>query len=304
MSIIHKEKEILGHAAAVYTVDFFQGKIYTGSGDKYVTRWDIQSGAQDQFAIKLENSVYKIKIISSKEQLIIGTSTGDFHVVDLVAKREIHFFKQHKSAIFEIAVLESKKLVFISDAEGNVSVWDLDIWKLVIYLPFDCGKIRSVVFSKDNEKAYLACQDGKIRVLSTTTFNLIDSFDAHLMGCNVLLFHPVKEHVLFSAGKDGYLRCWDLLNQKQVIAIPSHNFGIYGLHLLNNNSNLISISRDKSIKIWDINTLNPLGKIERKQGGHSHAVNSIIGVDDFHFVTVGDDKRILFWSLVSQLSLN
>ena len=301
---IQKLKEIIGHAAAVYSVDFFQDKIYTGSGDKFVTRWDIHSGDQDQFAIKAESSVYKIKILSSKEQLIIGTSTGDFHVIDLVAKKEIHFFKQHKSAIFEIAVLESKKLVFISDAEGNVSVWNTETWELIIYLPFDCGKIRSIIFSKDNTKAYLACQDGMIRVLSTSTFNLIDSFNAHSMGCNALVFHPFKENVLFSAGKDGYLRCWDLSRQKQVIAIPAHNFGIYGLHLLNNNSNLITISRDKSIKNWDITTLSPISKIERKQGGHSHAVNGIVGVDDSSFVTVGDDKRILFWSLVSQLSLN
>ncbi|MBP6459135.1 MAG: hypothetical protein KA264_03465 [Crocinitomicaceae bacterium] len=301
---IQKLREITGHAAAVYSVDFFNHNIYTGSGDKFVTRWDIHSGNQDQFAIKAESSVYKIKVIPFKNQLIIGTSTGDFHVIDLMDKKEIHFFKQHKLAIFEIAFLESKKLVFISDAEGNVSVWSLENWKLIIYLPFDCGKIRSIIFSKDNEKAYLACQDGKIRIVSTSTFNLIDSFEAHSMGCNVLVFHPLKGHVLFSAGKDGFLRCWDLLNQKQVIAIPAHNFGIYGLHLLNNNSNLISISRDKSIKNWDINTLNPVCKIERKQGGHSHAVNGIVGVDDSTFVTVGDDKRILFWSLLSQLSLN
>jgi WD40 repeat protein len=104
---------------------------------------------------------------------------------------------------------------------------------------------------------------------------------------------------LISAGKDGYLRFWDrAANYLKKLEIPAHNFGIYQIDFFNDDKNFISISRDKSIKLWDCDNWKVLQKIERKHGGHSHAVNAFWKKSESEFITVSDDKRINNWELI------
>ena len=56
--------EISGHAGAVYTGAVDQNFLYSGSADRYVTRWNIETGEQDKFAIKMDQSVYALEFIS------------------------------------------------------------------------------------------------------------------------------------------------------------------------------------------------------------------------------------------------
>lgn len=292
---LNKRIELTGHAAAIYAVCSDENKIYTASGDKFVARWNLETASQDKFAIKTESSNYTVSFLSNLNQLIIGTSSGAFHVIDVELKKEVHFIIQHSSAIFSLKENKKKNHVYITDADGNLSIWDTNTWDLLIFLPLLVGKIRSILVSDDGEELYLACQDGKVRVFDTDYFNEKQAFVAHKDGVNCLAFFPLKKNVLISGGKDGYLRVWTLKKYKKVLEIPAHNFGIYRILFFNNGRHFCTISRDKSIKIWDAETCVVLQKIERKHGGHSHAVNDICKINENSLCSVGDDKRIIVW---------
>ena len=120
---LQKQKEITGHAGAVYCCASKGNYIYTGSADKYVTRWKIDEGIQDKFAIKFEYSVYCIEI--HEQLLFVGLSDGALHVFDLEKKVELKYFTQHKEGIFSITVNLIKNQLYVGDADGNLSIWDL-----------------------------------------------------------------------------------------------------------------------------------------------------------------------------------
>lgn len=284
-----KKLEFLGHSAAIYSIDGISDFFYTCSGDKFVAKWNSILGTQEKFSVKLNETAYKIRLINKGRHLVVGTSSGAVHIIDLDFKQEIKHFIQHKSAIFEIQ--EDEKYFFTSDADGNFAVWDKLSFELKLFLPLDCGKIRSI-YCYENI-IYLACQNGEIKLFDKQNFNEVHSFLAHSSGTNSLL---IDENLLISAGKDGYLRFWDkAINFNLIKAIPAHNFGIYKIDFLNNGENLVSVSRDKSIKVWDTKRYKVIQKIERKHGGHSHAINSFWKKSENEFITVGDDKRIILW---------
>jgi WD40 repeat protein len=52
-------------------------------------------------------------------------------------------------------------------------------------------------------------------------------------------------------------------------------------------------SRDKSIKLWDAVTLDPVDKLDARNGGHSHAVNKLFWQDSGHLISCSDDRKIL-----------
>ncbi len=287
-----KKFEIKEHLGAIYSLAKDNRFIYSSSSDKFVTRWDPNSGEQDNFSIKCDSSIYKIHHSQNQHVLVIGTSAGDIHVVDTKLKEEVKFIRYHKVAIFDIQLDEIKNLMYVGDADGNLSVWDTISWKLLLNLPFDCGKIRSILILNDLNRVLIGSQDGKIRVIESDFFNLIHVFNSHKNGCFSLIHTELKKNVLFSSGKDGYIRAWDLKNFKQLIAIPAHNESIYKLKIYKNY--LVSTSRDKTCKIWDIKTLDFVLKLDRKLGGHTHSVNDILIIEPC-IITASDDKRIICW---------
>ncbi|MFN5417338.1 MAG: WD40 repeat domain-containing protein [Flavobacteriia bacterium] len=297
---LKKRLEIKGHSGAIYSVDGYDDFVFTGSGDCFAAKWNLITGVQERFAIKAEKSIYKVKLLNSHKHFVIGTSSGAMHVIDLESKTEIKHFTQHKSAIFEITENQIKKQVYTSDADGNLAIWNSESWDLLLFLPLLTGKIRSVFVSPDGEKIYLACQNGDLKIFETTHFNEITSFSAHKLACNCICISPQND-LIFSGGKDGFLRIWDNQTFELKIEIPAHNFGIYDIQFLDDGKLFITASRDKSIKLWDSKSLKVIQKIERKDGGHSHAVNALYKKSELEFISVGDDKRIIYWELESSL---
>jgi WD40 repeat protein len=295
--MVSKIREIVGHVASIYCIDGVNNLVYTGSGDHFVARWNIDTGTQDAFSIKAEQAVYCLKLIANNSILAFGTNAGSLHVIDIENKKEIRHFVQHKTALFSIQENVHKNQVYSADTDGNLAVWKTDTWDLLLLLPLNCGKIRSIIVSSTGDHVYLACQDGNIRIFETGGFNEVANFYAHKDGVNSLAVFPTNSKFLISGGKDGYLRVWDLNDFSVQMEIPAHNYAVYQIIFINDGKTFVTSSRDKSIKIWNAKDCSFIQKIERKHYGHSHAVNDLWKKDEKHFVSVGDDKRIILWEL-------
>jgi len=293
-SLFKKSKDINGHSAAVYSIAYDGIYIYSASGDRYVTRWNIQSGIQDKFAIQFKNTPFCISLFSKNSHLAVGLENGDLHFFNLTERKEVKFFKYHKTGIFSILENPLKNQLYTTDAEGDLAVWNASSFELELFLPFACGKIRRLTLSHNKEKLILACNDGKIRILETEFFNLLHSFEAHSDAVTSFAFYPDDDTKCISGGKDAYLRAWNLNDYSCFNAIPIHNFSIYDLVFFSNDE-FISCSRDKTIKIWNSKSFELIQRIEHKNGAHIHSVNQVLKIGDTSFASCSDDKRILLF---------
>ena len=291
--LFSKKMVLSGHSGSIYYLNFDGNFLYSASSDKYVTRWDLVLGTQDKFAIKFSNSPYSICLFDSNSKLAVGLDNGNLHFFDLNDRKELKFYTQHKSGVFSILENSAKKHLYSTDADGNLAIWNTENYDLQLFLPFDCGKIRRMCLDETGSKLFLACQDGYIRILETEYFNQIGEFYAHENGVTSLAFHTESKQ-LITGGKDAILRIWNLETMQQIKAIPAHNFVIYDIQFLNS-AEFITVSRDKSIKIWSVNNLGVTQKIEFKNGGHIHSVNKIQQLNATTFATCSDDKRIMIW---------
>ncbi len=291
--LFSKKLVLSGHSGAIYALAFDDEFIYSASADKYVTRWDLVLGTQDKFAIKFSNSPYSICLFDSHSKLAVGLDNGNLHFFDLKNRKELKFYIQHKTGIFSILENSAKKHLYSTDADGNLAIWNTENYDLQLFLPFDCGKIRRMCLDETGSKLFLACQDGYVRILETEYFNQIGEFYAHENGVTSLAF-ITENNQLITGGKDAILRIWNLETMQQIKAIPAHNFVIYDIQFINSDE-FITVSRDKSIKIWSVNNLGVTQKIEFKNGGHIHSVNKIQQLNATTFATCSDDKRIIIW---------
>jgi WD40 repeat protein len=293
--IFRKCKELSGHSAGVYSLAFDQSYIYSGSADKFVARWDLERGVQDNFAIRFESPVYSICLISNNEKLVVGLANGDLHVFDLNERKEIKFYQQHKTALFAISSNPAKGHFYVADADGNLSVWDETTLDLLLYLPLDCGKIRRSAVSTSGRFMAVACQDGNFRVFDSENYNEIATVNAHKGGTTSLLFDPSDESALFTGGKDAWMRSWNWEIGSLLKEIPAHNYVIYDIISLDEGQTLVTASRDKTIKVWNKDHLSFIQRLDLKAGGHRHSVNCLIKMDERSFASGSDDKRMILF---------
>jgi len=297
--MFQKQKDITGHSGAVYCCLVVNDFAYSGGADHFVTRWNIETGEQDKFAIKFEFSVYALDVIN-ENILVVGLSSGGLHFFDLKERKEIKFFTQHKKAVFSIKSNPLKNQLYVTDAEGNLSVWNTNDYSLMIYLPFDCGKIRKMDISSKGDFIALACQDGMIRILDSEYFNELKTIHAHKDGTTSILFHPLNSDVLFSGGKDALIKVWKWNTEELVETIIAHNYAVYDLISLDEGQLFASASRDKAIKIWNSIDFKFVQKLELKSGGHRHSVNNLSQINEFEFVSCSDDGSLKIWKMLNE----
>ena len=130
------------------------------------------------------------------------------------------------------------------------------------------------------------------------TLEIIHEFLAHDK-VNIARSHPTKK-VLITGGKDAMLKVWNTdVNYQHLLTIPAHNWALYSIIFSSDNQYMITASRDKTIKIWDANTLDLLERIDYKSHkAHTHSINCLYwpqGKD--YFISGGDDKKIMAWKI-------
>ncbi len=277
-----------GHAGPIYASSWDGDFLYSSSGDKYVTRWDLEKGLQDSsFTVKLEHAAYALK--AGNQFCFIGCTDGTLLGIDTQTKKiawEHNFFG---NAWFSLLIDPVRGWLIAGDSEGNILVLELQTGKRILHLPLAAGKIRAINVSAD--LCFVSTQLIGVLVFSCENWNEIASWEPHELGSNVLFVDLPKKEII-TGGRDAHIVISNS-NYEVVKRIPAHYQTIYGLIQIGNQ--FITASLDKTIKIWNADFSKVEQRIEFKQGGHNRSVNGIVFIDELTFVSYGDDKKIIIW---------
>ncbi|MBV6405109.1 MAG: hypothetical protein GFGODING_01875 [Flavobacteriales bacterium] len=292
-------RHLEGHRGPVYALGSWQGGVLSGSGDGTVALWDLDTGAAVALA-RVDQAVFALAVTTPGDALLIGTEGGGLHVIDLVRRCETQHLSSHRRGIFRIVALADDR-VACAGGDGTLSVWrsrsdpqgpKLDLLR---QLPLAEGKLRDVAASTDGRFVAVASGDGPVHVLDGRDLNEHLTLAGHEGGSTSLAWHPTKP-VLLSGGKDGHLRAWHAADGRPLLAQAAHRGGIYALAFHPGGRTLASASRDKTAKLWTADGLEPMARLDRTAGGHTHSVNALCWMDG-RLITAGDDRRVIAWAV-------
>lgn len=284
--LFKKKLEIREHGSPIYSVDGSENFVYTTSGDKFVLKWNLDTGQQERFSIKLDNTSYCLAFDSNN--LYIGTKKGELYVIDTLSKKLIYQRKICESAIHSFLIMPT--LILVGNEVGELVFLSSEDFSEIKKHIYSCGKIRGII-QLDSKRIAFASRDGYIRILLGEQHELEHQFHAHEKGANKLL---VIGNFLYSTGKDGCLKKWNWQEEIVLQTWPIHRGTIYDLKRIGNY--IVTASRDKTIKIWRIDPdLQLAQKIMVVNGGHSYSVNGLYVKNENLFCSVGDDRRLIVW---------
>lgn len=286
--MIKKHLVLKGHSAPIYTVTSDENYIYSSSGDKIVTRWDIISGKQDSFVVRLEEVAYAISRVNNL--LIIGTVKGAIYAIDTLTKKIIWERNLLGFSIFSIETNFSLNQIYVGDEKGNLIVFDTSGNKLIT-LPLNLDKIR--VLKSVANQLYVGSNSGRLVVFDEITFNQLYEYNFD-SGISSIYLAEVDSYCHI-ATKNAHLEVLNVKNGQILSKLPLHKQTIYGVELFG--SIVVTVSMDKTMKFWHKESFRPLKRIEFKDGGHARSINGIQKLNEKEFVTFSDDKTLILWQL-------
>lgn len=284
-----------GHKAAVYilTEGTSDDHFISGSSDGVIAEWNLETGEQDGLVVQTGGIIYAVRIVN--DTLWIGTFKGIIHIIDLKTKKEIKSIIAHNASVFDIQFLPEHNLVLSSGGEGVINVWNPNTFEHIERVQLSEQKLRKIFVTKD--AVWISDQAGFSHVLSLPSLNVLSSFPSHQLSTNVHWVSPDLKMKL-SGGRDAKLNQWNE-NNELIQSIPAHHFAVYDLTLLGNQGYIASASRDKSIKVWDLSSLEFKLKIHQETGvGHTASVNTLVYNKKHNLLISGsDDRTIAAWRI-------
>ena len=277
-----------GHHGAIYDIAWSRShqSWITAGGDGIVAQWNVENSENGKAILQHSSAFYCA--IEWERHVVAGNTSGELFFVN---QDDHQVSKNHDASVFSLFV-DDQNCLWTGDGNGILKCW---MWRnntptCEMNIETDLGKIRDISACPDG--LLLSGESGSWQVVSKEGQS-IASTSTHEGSCYWALYIPEKQ-VIISGGKDGMIQASDWRNRQEILALPIHQGAIY--RGLRQGQFLWTASRDREVKIWNISTLDPVGKLTRP---HTRSVNAMAlgGTDETLLATGGDDRTLKIWDV-------
>ncbi|MDX1944548.1 MAG: protein kinase [Pirellulaceae bacterium] len=204
--------------------------------------------------------------------------------------------KHHASEVQAVAISPTGRHGASSDRLGVLKVWDPRSGKLLKELQLHEGEARALVFSPDGSRLYSAGQDRMIKVVDTSTWQVVRTRQfAHGRTIYSLALSEDGTRLASAARDDGGIRLWNAsdLSLLQEFTPPA---GSYDVAFVPGEKELISVHARHILCRWNIAD----GKLlETRDFGHASSFQEVAITDDGLVFASGTNSLVFCFDLAA-----
>jgi WD40 repeat protein len=234
-----------------------------GGGDDPVRLWDTDTGRElvklrDAKSKEPRKETWATAMVFSPLGSVLATANA-FHTIRLwaVASGEERFqLKGHTTPITCLAISE-KGMLASAGTDGSIRLWELLVAEEITQLRGHTGEVNALCFSPDSSQLASAGSDRTVRVwdVQNARLVLVISTDSPVAA----LAFSSDGKTLITAGDDAVVRLWEAESGKPSGQLTGHK-DVIGSLLVSRyrdvhkqtHERLVSLSRDRTIRTWDL----------------------------------------------------
>ncbi|KAG5316961.1 KI21A protein, partial [Acromyrmex heyeri] len=314
-----------GHSKAVLTICVTSDLLFSGSKDRTVKVWDLETGIESSSFSGHPNNVVAVKY-SSVHQLLFSVSAAYVKIWDLRSGNNCikTLFSSGQTQAGPIALSTPSRMLQVPVGETTINDLALSLNEQELYTAasdkvriWDLRKLTYTTRLSTPHTAAVMClavaEDGK--VIAGSKDHLISLAEPNISGPSVSLAPPHYDGVqclttigstLFSGSRDMCIKRWDLSKMELVQSLNNaHKDWILGLCTINNGSIMISGCRGGILKAWSVpkdylGECTPIGEVR----AHASAINAI-ATNQQHIFTASNSGEVKLWRIPdSSLSMS
>ena len=295
-----------GHVDVVYRVEAAPdpNQFFSAGSDGFIARWDARTGENLGALMRGSRPVYALLTVQEEGLLAIGQNDGGMHLVNLDANQLERSVQVHTEAVFDFAWLPQRLLVAAA-GDGSLTLWQPGEWRCLHQQTLSTQRLRCLALSPDKRWLAVGGSDWQIRLLEVASMRQVAAWQGHDNSVFTLAWHPTQPWLL-SGGRDARLKAWQLdalpaPSEKPpcLFNIPAHTLALNHLCFSPDGHWLATASMDKTLKIWNAQTLKLLKVVDRRRHtAHTSSVNRALWLPESNgLITCSDDRQVLGWQL-------
>jgi centriolar protein POC1 len=200
--------------------------------------------------------VFDIKSINHKQELLVASEDGSVSVWNLNTLALVHSIKVSADTIRSIAISPDEKQVAFGCRDNQIKIYDLEDYTLIKTLHGHTMAVFSLQYTPDGKYLISGSRDAQVKIWDVKTYDLVHNIPAHLFAVNSIACHPTQPYFATASmdksikiwGADDFKLCKNISREK---GYSSHPLSINKIAW--NGNQLISVSDDKRVMVWDIN---------------------------------------------------
>ncbi|GAB7353109.1 hypothetical protein MBLNU459_g3650t1 [Dothideomycetes sp. NU459] len=256
---------LAGHTDSVYCVQFDEQKIITGSRDRTIRVWDINTlkclkviggpSVRPGPGPKVLRTVEYPKFHHA-EASVNGTPYGNsiYHVPS----------DFHSASI--LCLQYDDEILVTGSSDNDLLIWDIKTWEPIRRLKQHTGGVLDVAF---DDKHIISCsKDCSIIVWDRKTLEPIRTLNGHRGPVNAV---QLRGNLLVSASGDGVARLWDLNKMDCVREFPPKERGLAAVEFSDDAKYVLAGGNDHITYKFDVAT----GAEVKTFTGHTQLVRSL-----------------------------
>ena len=173
-----------GHSYSVTSVAITSddSKIVSGSWDKTIKIWDLNTGELLKTLKGHSDSVSSVAITSDDSKIVSGSIDNTIKVWDLNSGELLNTLERHYSTVNSMAISSDNSKIVSGSGDNTIKVWDLNSGELLNTLEGHSSSVNSVAITSDNSKIVSGSWDKTIKVwdLHQGKYYLSNKFDASI----------------------------------------------------------------------------------------------------------------------------
>ncbi|ETO09860.1 WD-40 repeat-containing protein [Reticulomyxa filosa] len=280
-------KTLNGHTNKVYSIDYYNNLICSGSNDKTVRVWDLEKNEEIKRSTQHAEYITCVKFSlydynNNKRNVICSCSDEIIRFWDFKNNEQFRTLNEHTGAVcaIDLSSFNNGKYLCSGSGDRTIRLWNIETSKSLHIFNGHNGVVWCIDFSPlqsntDNNNVgiiggngYTICSgsfDKTIRIWDIETTKKLITFKGHQCWVRSVKY-GINElrNTILSGSNDNTIRLWDIRSGKQIQIFNEHKDAVmiakYSPFIINNDDNnvnnvsniLCSGSLDNTIRFWDI----------------------------------------------------
>ncbi len=255
-------KTLRGHTSLVQAVAFSSdGNILaSGSNDQTVRLWNVKTGKCSSILLGHSDRVFFTCFSADGKTLVTGGEDQTVRVWDVNTGSCLQVLEIPINWVLAIALSPDGQTLVTGSDHTTVKFWDLDSGECLKTLPDYHSEVWSIVYSPDGRNLITGSEDMTVKIWDVVTGKCLQT---------------LNENSNSPQGNQTASRIW-------LVAMNPDG------------QNLLSISENQTMKLWDFAT----GQCLRTVVGYSNWILSVaFSLDDQIIASSGEDQQVRLWNI-------
>jgi len=297
---------LMGHFGDINDIAVHAGKIYSASNDKTIRRWN--TDLPNQWQVELSSKPYSVAINPSGRSVVVGFQDGTLHWYSLPKSPPsgepasppqllAEKLKAHRTWITALAFNSDGTLLASGSVDKTAKLWQVSeetqFEEQQTFLGHN-STIAAVAFSPDARLVATASTDSSIGLFTIGSEQKYFYQAAHDGRVYSIAFNS-QGNQLLSGGADGYIRVWELYQNKSLWSISSSQ-GIMWASLSPDDNRLAHVGQDSLVHVYKADALKDFYLPQYSLRGHRNTIRRVIfSPDSQQLATASADSTVRMW---------